>query len=37
MINGYLTKSEELDDRAVHLLFSANRWEKRFVPIAQAA
>ena len=31
MINAYLTKSEELDDRAVHLLFSANRWEKRCV------
>jgi dTMP kinase len=29
MINAYLTKSAELDDRAVHLLFSANRWEKR--------
>jgi dTMP kinase len=31
MINAYLTKSAELDDRAVHLLFSANRWEKRCV------
>ena len=29
MINAYLTKSAELDDRAIHLLFAANRWEKR--------
>ena len=28
MINAYLTESAELDDRAIHLLFSANRWEK---------
>jgi dTMP kinase len=28
-INAYLANTEELDDRAVHLLFSANRWEKR--------
>jgi dTMP kinase len=27
MINGYLAQSTEMDDRAVHLLFSANRWE----------
>ncbi|XP_046336904.1 thymidylate kinase-like [Haliotis rufescens] len=27
MINGYLQKKAELDDHAVHLLFSANRWE----------
>lgn len=28
LINGYLTTSgQDLDDRAVHLLFSANRWE----------
>lgn len=27
MINAYLTSSAELDDRCVHLLFSANRWE----------
>jgi len=27
VINSYLTCSEELDDRAIHLLFSANRWE----------
>jgi len=28
VINSYLTCSEELDDRAIHLLFSANRWER---------
>ncbi|KAF8980616.1 hypothetical protein BGZ46_003967 [Entomortierella lignicola] len=27
MIHAYLTNTEELDDKAVHLLFSANRWE----------
>eukprot|EP00968_Pinguiococcus_pyrenoidosus_P013746 scaffold1245_cov252-Pinguiococcus_pyrenoidosus.AAC.9 len=27
MINGYLAQGVDLDDRAVHLLFSANRWE----------
>lgn len=27
LINQYLTGDQELDDRAVHLLFSANRWE----------
>ncbi|KAF3927218.1 hypothetical protein ABW20_dc0105808 [Dactylellina cionopaga] len=27
MINSYLQNSENLDDRAIHLLFSANRWE----------
>lgn len=29
MINAYLTSQAEIDDAAVHLLFSANRWEKR--------
>ncbi|MCO5610727.1 hypothetical protein L7F22_064968 [Adiantum nelumboides] len=29
MISSYLASSAELDDRTVHLLFSANRWEKR--------
>ena len=29
MINSYLGLQQELDDRAVHLLFSANRWEAR--------
>eukprot|EP00038_Savillea_parva_P003900 m.131696 g.131696 ORF g.131696 m.131696 type:complete len:213 (-) comp11318_c0_seq12:4756-5394(-) len=28
IINAYLTKKIELDDRAVHLLYSANRWER---------
>jgi dTMP kinase len=27
MINAYLASDAELDDRTVHLLFSANRWE----------
>ena len=27
MINQYLTGNTDLDDRAIHLLFSANRWE----------
>ena len=27
IINEYLTSGVELDDRAIHLLFSANRWE----------
>eukprot|EP00887_Chlorella_sp_A99_P004742 scaffold4.g4742.t1 len=29
MINAYLTSQADIDDAAVHLLFSANRWEKR--------
>ena len=27
LINQYLQSKQELDDRAIHLLFSANRWE----------
>jgi dTMP kinase len=27
LINGYLQSTQSLDDRAIHLLFSANRWE----------
>ncbi|SNX85032.1 related to thymidylate kinase [Melanopsichium pennsylvanicum] len=27
MINSYLAQTSDLDDQAVHLLFSANRWE----------
>lgn len=27
MINAYLAKAADLDDHAIHLLFSANRWE----------
>ncbi|KAK7272535.1 hypothetical protein RJT34_29191 [Clitoria ternatea] len=29
MISSYLTNTSELDDHTIHLLFSANRWEKR--------
>nr|XP_043634131.1 thymidylate kinase isoform X2 [Erigeron canadensis] len=29
MISSYLTNQSQLDDRTIHLLFSANRWEKR--------
>lgn len=29
MIDSYLTNKTDLDDAAVHLLFCANRWEKR--------
>ena len=31
LINDYLKCSAEMDDRALHLLFSANRWESSFV------
>ncbi len=27
MINSYLTNGIEMDDKAIHLLFAANRWE----------
>lgn len=30
MISSYLASETELDDAAIHLLFAANRWEKRF-------
>lgn len=29
MIAGYLSNKSQLDDRTIHLLFIANRWEKR--------
>ena len=29
IINQYLAQGLDVDDNAVHLLFSANRWEKR--------
>jgi dTMP kinase len=29
MINSYLAQGVDMDDRAVHLLFSANRWEAK--------
>jgi dTMP kinase len=28
MIDGYLQSKTEMEDHAIHLLFSANRWEK---------
>ena len=31
MISSYLANKSQLDDHAIHLLFSANRWEKRFL------
>ena len=33
MISSYLNSDSQLDDRTIHLLFSANRWEKRCVPV----
>jgi thymidylate kinase len=30
MINSYLGSEKNVDDAAIHLLFSANRWEKRY-------
>ena len=35
MIDAYLRSAEELDDRVIHLLFSANRWEARFSVLSQ--
>lgn len=32
-IDGYLRGQRELDDHVVHLLFSANRWEKVCRPL----
>jgi dTMP kinase len=32
MLNAYLEGAKELDDRAVHLLFAANRWERASTP-----
>lgn len=31
MISSYLMNNTQLDDQAIHLLFSANRWEKRLL------
>jgi hypothetical protein len=31
MISSYLSSQMDLDDASIHLLFSANRWEKRLV------
>jgi dTMP kinase len=36
MISAYLANESQLDDRTIHLLFSANRWEKRFDPYAKS-
>jgi thymidylate kinase len=30
MIDNYLQSKTEMDDHAIHLLFSANRWEKAY-------
>lgn len=27
IINNYLKQTQEVDDHAIHLMFSANRWE----------
>ncbi|MFS7966398.1 putative dTMP kinase [Helianthus anomalus] len=29
MISSYLSNQSQFDDHTIHLLFSANRWEKR--------
>lgn len=34
MISSYLNSDSQLDDHTIHLLFSANRWEKRCVPVS---
>lgn len=31
MIDSYLKSSVGMDDHAIHLLFSANRWEAAYV------
>lgn len=31
MIDSYLRSESEVDDHAIHLLFSANRWELAYV------
>ncbi|KAE8776914.1 Thymidylate kinase [Hordeum vulgare] len=36
MISAYLANESQLDDRTIHLLFSANRWEKRSVPVVKS-
>lgn len=37
LIESYLTNKTEIDDAAVHLLFSANRWEKHKAMLAKLA
>ena len=34
MIDSYLRSQSEMDDRAIHLLFSANRWELAYVLVS---
>lgn len=34
MISAYLTNTSQLDDHTIHLLFSANRWEKRLAMLS---
>lgn len=31
IIDDYLSKKKDLPDQAVHLLFTANRWENEYV------
>jgi dTMP kinase len=33
MINAYLQQSTELSDETIHLLFSANRWERKYATL----
>ncbi|KAH6813792.1 P-loop containing nucleoside triphosphate hydrolases superfamily protein [Perilla frutescens var. frutescens] len=35
MISSYLANDSHLDDHAIHLLFSANRWEKRSLMVSK--
>ena len=37
MIDGYLQSQTDMDDACVHLLFSANRWEKRKLMLEKLA
>ena len=34
MIDSYLQSKTEMDDHSIHLLFSANRWEKACVTLS---
>lgn len=33
MISSYVANKSQLDDHEIHLLFSANRWEKRLISL----
>jgi dTMP kinase len=37
MIDAYLQSKAELDDHAIHLLFSANRWECVYVVVTSVS